>query len=100
EHGAFGLAPKPSSRGQFWNQIPDTERELERFVNDYNNERVHESLDNVTPADVCHGRHHETQTARQLLKMQTLKRRKCYNQGCESRDEEPIRPSLIRKGAY
>jgi len=33
-------------------------RELDRFVKYYNNERVHESLKNVTPADVYHGRHH------------------------------------------
>jgi putative transposase len=76
------------------------ERELERFVNYYNNERVHESLDNVTPADVYHGRHHEIQTARQLLKMQTLRRRRCYNQGYDPGNEELIRPSLIREGVY
>jgi transposase InsO family protein len=74
------------------------EREIARFVDHYNNERVHESLDNVTPADVYHGRHHEIQTARQLLKMQTLRRRRCYNQGYEPGDEELIRPSLIREG--
>ena len=27
DHGAEGLAPKPSSRRQFWNRIPDDERE-------------------------------------------------------------------------
>ena len=74
------------------------EREITRFVEYYNNERVHESLDNVTPADVYHGRHHEIQTARQLLKMQTLRRRRCYNQGYEPQEEELIRPSLIREG--
>ena len=76
------------------------ERELERFVDYYNNERVHESLDNVTPADVYLGRHHEILTARQLLKMQTLRRRRCYNQGYEMKDEELIRPSAIRESVY
>ena len=42
--------------------------EIGRFVEYNNNDRVHESLQNVTPADVYHGRHHEIQTARQLLK--------------------------------
>jgi putative transposase len=27
DHGAEGLAPKPTSRRQFWNRIPDEERE-------------------------------------------------------------------------
>ena len=72
-------------------------RELERFVEYYNNERVHESLKNVTPADVYNGRHHEIQTSRQLLKMQTLRRRRWYNQGYEMQEEELIRPSAIRE---
>ena len=76
----------------------ELERELARFVDYYNNERVHESLDNVTPADVYHGRHRQILQARELLKMQTLRRRRCYNQGYEPRDEELIRPSLIREG--
>ena len=81
-------------------QKEELERELARFVDYYNNERVHESLDNVTPADVYCGRHHEILTARQLLKMQTLRRRRCYNQGYEVKDEELIRPSLIRECVY
>ena len=32
------------------------ERALARFVEDYNHRRLHESLDNVTPADVYHWR--------------------------------------------
>lgn len=80
---------------------PETLRqEIGKFVEYYNNERVHESLKNVTPADVYHGRHHEIQTARQLLKMQTLRRRRCYNQGNELQDEELIRPSAIRESVY
>ena len=80
---------------------PETLRqEIGKFVEYYNNERVHESLKNVTPADVYHGRHHEIQTARQLLKMQTLRRRRCYNQGYELQKEELIRPSAIRECVY
>ncbi|MFH2052631.1 MAG: DDE-type integrase/transposase/recombinase [bacterium] len=76
----------------------ELEREIARFVKYYNNERVHESLDNVTPADVYHGRHKQIQEARQLVKMQKLRRRRCYNRGYEPKDEELIRPSLIREG--
>ena len=85
---------------QNYYQTEELERELEQFVDYYNNERVHESLDNVTPADVYHDRHREIQTARQLLKMQTLRRRRWYNHGYELKDEELIRPSLIRECVY
>ena len=75
-------------------------RELELFVDYYNNKRVHESIDNVTPADVYHGRHREIITARQKLKVQTLRRRRWYNKGYELKDEELIRPSAIRECVY
>ena len=74
----------------------ELEQEIGRFVAYYNHERVHESLDNVTPADVYHGRHQEILTARQQLKMQTLRRRACYNRGELPRKENTIRPSSIR----
>jgi len=76
------------------------EQEIARFVKYYNEERVHESLNNVTPADVYHGRAQEILTARQLLKLQTLRRRRCYNRGVKAREEELIRPSLIRESVY
>ncbi len=36
--------------------------------------------------------------ARRLLKMQTHRRRRCYNNGCDPGEEELIRPSAIREG--
>jgi transposase InsO family protein len=77
-------------------QKEELERELTRFVEHYNNECVHESLNNMTPADFYHGRHREILTARQFLKMQTPRRRRCYNQGNDPGEEELIRPALIR----
>jgi transposase InsO family protein len=78
-------------------QPEELEREIARFVKYYNHERVHESLNNVTPADVYQGRHREILTARQLLKMQTLRHRRCYNQGRQVPDEELIRPAVYRE---
>ena len=78
-------------------QPEELERELAAFVDHYNNRRVHESLDNVTPADVYFGRHREILSARARLKEQTLRRRRCYNQGREPRSEELIRPSMYRE---
>ena len=60
-------------------------------------ERVHESLENLTPADVYHGRAREILTARARLKARTLRQRKCYNRGQIPRKEELIRPSLFRE---
>lgn len=78
----------------------ELEQEIERFVRWYNLERYHESLDNLTPADVYLGRDRQIQTARQLLKAQTMRRRRCYNQGWKPREEEFIKPALIREGVY
>ena len=49
---------------------------LRDFVAYYNNERYHESLDNVTPADVYFGRQYTVLTERDKIKRLTMKRRK------------------------
>ena len=71
--------------------------ELEHFVHYYNHQRVHESLGNLTPADVYLGRGREIQTARQRLKAQTLRRRRRHNKGLKPGKEELIRPSIYRE---
>ena len=54
----------------------ELEAALRDFVAYYNNERYHESLDNVTPADVYFGRQHAVLTERDKIKGLTMKRRK------------------------
>ena len=49
---------------------------LRDFVSYYNNERYHESLDNVTPADVYFGRQYEVLSERSKIKRRTMERRK------------------------
>jgi transposase InsO family protein len=78
----------------------DLEREIRRFVHRYNHERYHEALENVTPADVYHGRHREIVTARELVKLQTLERRRRENLGLKTRKEDPIRPADLRESVY
>ena len=78
----------------------ELEQEIKRFVCWYNHERYHESLDNVTPADVYDGRHREIVTARELVKLQTLERRRRLNLGLKGRKEEPIRPAELRESVY
>jgi putative transposase len=75
----------------------ELERELEQFVRHYNHERVHEALQNLTPADVYHGRGRDILSARERLKMQAMERRRRYNRGLPARKEELIRPSLFRE---
>ena len=72
-------------------------QEVGQFVTYYNHKRVHESLKNLTPADVYHGRGREILTARERLKRQTLRRRRRYNRALPERKEELIRPSLFRE---
>ena len=54
----------------------DLETAIGDFVAYYNNERYHEALDNVTPADVYFGRQHEVLTKRSKIKRLTMQRRK------------------------
>jgi len=45
----------------------------------YNNERYHEAIDNLTPADVYSGKSEEVLTKREQIKQTTLERRRSLN---------------------
>jgi len=49
---------------------------LAEFVEYYNNHRYHESLNNLTPTDVYHGRAESILKQRELIKQRTMKRRR------------------------
>ena len=55
------------------------ERAIRQFVNYYNHERYHESLDNVTPADRYFGRDNEIMVRRAMIKQKTLHQRRTDN---------------------
>jgi transposase InsO family protein len=57
----------------------ELEQELSRFVDYYNNDRYHEALNNVTPADVYFGRKREILTKRDQIKRKTLALRRKQN---------------------
>ena len=57
----------------------ELQEHLQRFVNNYNHERYHESLDNVTPADVYYGRRNDILDQRAIIKSRTLMQRKVQN---------------------
>ncbi|MFC3194158.1 IS3 family transposase [Marinicella sediminis] len=50
----------------------ELKNQMQRFVQYYNHERYHESLDNLTPADVYYGRGQEVLKQRKLIKQNTI----------------------------
>jgi len=54
----------------------DLEAQIDNFVGHYNHRRYHESLGNLTPADVYFGRGHTILLNRERIKRQTFERRR------------------------
>ena len=54
----------------------ELEEKISEFVDHYNDHRYHESLNNVTPADVYFGREHEVLERRRKIKQKTLLKRR------------------------
>jgi len=54
----------------------ELEAQIGRFVEFYNNQRYHESLENVTPADVYYGHSARILERRKRIKKETIKRRR------------------------
>ena len=68
------------------NQLPyelpsRLEQAIADFVDYYNYRRYHKALGNVTPADVLYGRREEILKRRKEVQIQTINRRRDYNQG-------------------
>jgi putative transposase len=57
----------------------ELEHSIDGFVHDYNNERYHESLHNLRPVDVYHGRGKKILRRREEVKEKTLRLRKMEN---------------------
>ena len=58
----------------------DLEQQIGVFVYHYNNHRYHESLNNVTPADVYFGRDKDSLREREKIKKQTIQYRRLQHQ--------------------
>ncbi len=57
------------------------EEAITAFVDHYNHRRYHESLGNLTPADVYFGRSDDILKERRTIKERTLKKRRLLNLG-------------------
>ena len=58
----------------------DLQAQIEAFVADYNHRRYHESIDNLTPADVYCGRGRAILAERERIKRQTIANRRLQHQ--------------------
>ena len=57
----------------------DLEAQIEAFVDHYNHQRYHESLNNVTPADVYFGRDKAILKQRERIKQKTFETRRLHH---------------------
>lgn len=57
----------------------DLEKEIEEFVDFYNNERYHESINNLRPVDVYNGKGVEILDRRERIKRKTMTHRRRHN---------------------
>ena len=55
----------------------DLEQQIEAFVEHYNHQRYHESLKNLTPADVYFGHGQSILANRERIKRKTIAKRLC-----------------------
>jgi putative transposase len=96
QHGSFAWRPMPSAdTGQdrtlasmLKNRIlrenyylpGDLEARIDTFGDHYNHRRYHESLDNLTPADVYFGRRETTLSERERIKRARIQSRRLQHQ--------------------
>lgn len=72
----------------------ELEIEIERFVEYYNHQRYHESLNNLTPADVYTGREKKILEKREVIKNQTLRLRRSQNREAPSQ-RHPVKQTCV-----
>ncbi len=70
------LYPQTQGKIEHYYSPEGLEAHIAEFVNYYNNQRYHESLNKVTPSDVYFGRDQEILARREIIKQRTLLKRK------------------------
>ena len=75
----------------------DLVRQIEAFVDSYNNQRYHESLSNVTPADVYFGRDKAILREREKIKKQTIRQYRLHHENkLHNQSHKPTRASCAQ----
>jgi len=102
-----GAPHHPQTQGKIerWNQMMknrvllenyclpgDLERQIGAFNEHYNNQRYHESLRNLTPADVYHGRSDNILRMRKKIKKQTIQKRRLHHKAAAAQTETEFEP--------
>ena len=78
-----GAPYHPQTQGKIerWHHLPgDLEANIEKFVDHYNHRRYHESLSNLTPANVYFGRGPTILLERERIKRNTIQKRRLQHQ--------------------
>ena len=60
--------------------LSDLQRAIDEYIEYYNNERYHESLNNCTPVSVYNGKHHKILEQRQTLKQESMQKKRRNHQ--------------------
>jgi putative transposase len=91
-HPRISLPSPDQGKIERWHQTPknrillenyfllgDLEARITGFVENHNHRRYHESLDNLTPADVYFGRSHTVLLQRERIKRKTIQQRRLHH---------------------
>ncbi len=86
EGGPEALEDRPSAPSRVWNRIASR---IEAFVEHYDHQRYHESLENVTPADAYFGRAPVIIQQRERSKRQTIEHRRSRHRKLAAQHQTP-----------
>ncbi len=73
----------------------DLEAQIEAFVDHYNHQRYHESINNVTPADVYFGRDKAILKQREKIKRKTREARRLHHRQQAAQPNETDEPNSL-----
>ncbi|MEM7472938.1 MAG: integrase core domain-containing protein, partial [Pseudomonadota bacterium] len=73
----------------------DLEAQIAAFIDHYNHQRYHESLNNVTPADVYFGQDKVILKKRERIKQKTLEARRLHHRKHAAQSNQTDEPNSL-----